>query len=46
MVCIHGMLDTWRTWQAVLPGLEARHEVLAITLPATGEGHGSPMAQS
>jgi pimeloyl-ACP methyl ester carboxylesterase len=33
MVCIHGMLDTWRTWQAVLPGLEARHEVLAITLP-------------
>ncbi len=41
MVCIHGLCDTWRTWETVLPGLEARHEVLAITLP--GHWGGAPI---
>lgn len=36
-------MDTWRTWELVLPALERRHEVLAVTLaghaggPALGE---------
>lgn len=32
MVCIHGLTDTWRTWELVLPVLERRHEVFAPTL--------------
>ncbi|HEY5429640.1 MAG TPA: alpha/beta hydrolase [Solirubrobacteraceae bacterium] len=32
MVCLHGFTDTWRTWELVLPALEARHDVLAPTL--------------
>lgn len=32
LVCIHGLADTWRTWELVLPELERHHEVLAVTL--------------
>lgn len=32
MVCLHGFTDTWRTWELVLPALETRHDVLALTL--------------
>jgi pimeloyl-ACP methyl ester carboxylesterase len=31
-VCLHGFLDTWRTWELALPALERRHDVLAPTL--------------
>ena len=29
---LHGFINTWRTWELVLPALEARHDVLAPTL--------------
>lgn len=32
MLCLHGFMDTWRVWELVLPALERRHEVLALTL--------------
>jgi pimeloyl-ACP methyl ester carboxylesterase len=32
-VCVHGFLDTWRTWELLLPVLERHHDVLAPTLP-------------
>lgn len=38
MVCLHGFMDTWRTWELVLPALEREHEVLAITLPGHAGG--------
>jgi pimeloyl-ACP methyl ester carboxylesterase len=39
LLCLHGFMDTWRTWELVLPMLERQHDVLALTLP----GHaGSP----
>jgi pimeloyl-ACP methyl ester carboxylesterase len=41
MVCLHGFTDTWRTWELVLAALEARHDVLAITLP--GHAGGPPL---
>jgi pimeloyl-ACP methyl ester carboxylesterase len=42
LLLLHGFLDTWRTWELVLPRLERRHEVLAPTLP----GHaGGPQAE-
>ena len=37
-MCIHGFLDTWRTWELVLPALERRHDVLAPTLPGHAGG--------
>jgi pimeloyl-ACP methyl ester carboxylesterase len=37
-VLLHGFLDTWRTWELVLPALERRHEVLAPTLPGHAGG--------
>jgi pimeloyl-ACP methyl ester carboxylesterase len=40
-VCVHGFLDTWRTWELVLPRLEARHDVLTPTLP--GHAGGPPI---
>jgi pimeloyl-ACP methyl ester carboxylesterase len=40
-VCVHGFIDTWRTWELVLPRLTARHDVLAPTLP--GHAGGSPI---
>jgi pimeloyl-ACP methyl ester carboxylesterase len=41
MVCLHGFTDTWRTWELVLPALEARHDVLAPTL--AGHAGGPPL---
>jgi pimeloyl-ACP methyl ester carboxylesterase len=38
IVCLHGFMDTWRTWELVLPLLERRHEVLALTLPGHAGG--------
>ena len=38
MVCLHGFMDTWRTWELVLPALERRHNVLALTLPGHAGG--------
>ena len=41
MVCLHGFVDTWRTWELVLPALERRHDVLALTL--AGHAGGPPI---
>ncbi|MEZ5078876.1 MAG: alpha/beta hydrolase [Solirubrobacterales bacterium] len=41
LVCLHGFTDTWRTWELVLPALEARHDVLAPTL--AGHAGGPPL---
>lgn len=38
MVCLHGFMDTWRTWELVLDALERRHDVLALTLPGHAGG--------
>jgi pimeloyl-ACP methyl ester carboxylesterase len=38
LVCLHGFLETWRVWDLVLPRLERRHEVLALTLPGHAGG--------
>jgi pimeloyl-ACP methyl ester carboxylesterase len=38
LVLIHGFTDTWRTWELVLPALERRHEVLAVTLAGHAGG--------
>ncbi len=42
LLCLHGFMDTWRTWELVLPLLERRHDVLAPTLP--GHAGGPPLA--
>ena len=44
MVCLHGFADTRRSWELVLPALERRHEVLALTLP--GHAGGSQLGSS
>jgi pimeloyl-ACP methyl ester carboxylesterase len=41
LMCVHGFTDTWRTWELVLPALEAEHDVLAVTL--TGHAGGPPL---
>jgi pimeloyl-ACP methyl ester carboxylesterase len=41
LVCLHGFLDTWRTWELVLPTLERHHDVLALTLG--GHAGGPPI---
>ena len=41
LVCLHGFTDTWRTWELVMPRLERRHDVLAVTLP--GHAGGPPL---
>src|SRR5206468_493104 len=41
LVLLHGFMDTWRTWELVLPALERRHDVLAPTLP--GHAGGPPL---
>ena len=41
LVCLHGFIDTWRTWELVLPALERHHDVLAPTLP--GHAGGPPI---
>ena len=38
---LHGFLDTWRVWELVLPALERRHDVLAVTL--AGHAGGPPI---
>lgn len=38
LLCLHGFLDTFRTWDLILPYLERRHEVLALTLPGHAGG--------
>jgi pimeloyl-ACP methyl ester carboxylesterase len=38
LVCLHGFMDTWRTWELVLPALEHHHDVLAPTLPGHAGG--------
>jgi len=38
MLCLHGFTDTWRTWELVLPALEAEHEVIAPTLAGHAGG--------
>lgn len=40
-MCLHGFTDTWRTWELVLPSLEAHHDVLALTL--VGHAGGPPI---
>ena len=41
LVLIHGIGSTWRMWEPVLPALEARHDVLALSLP--GYGRSDPL---
>jgi pimeloyl-ACP methyl ester carboxylesterase len=38
LVLLHGFLDTWRTWEGVLPALERHHDVLALTLAGHAGG--------
>ena len=33
LVLLHGLGNTWEVWKPVLPALEARHRVIALTLP-------------
>jgi pimeloyl-ACP methyl ester carboxylesterase len=40
-VLLHGFSDTWRVWELVLPALERRHDVLALTL--AGHAGGPPL---
>lgn len=42
LVCLHGFIDNWRTWELVLPALEARYEVLAPALPGHAGGPSLP----
>jgi len=42
LVLLHGITDTWRTWELVLPMLERHHDVLAPTL--AGHAGGPPLA--
>jgi pimeloyl-ACP methyl ester carboxylesterase len=42
LVLLHGFLDTWRTWELVLPALERRHDVLALTLAGHAGGPALP----
>jgi len=42
LVCLHGLVDTWRTWELALPELERHHDVLAPTL--TGHAGGPPLS--
>lgn len=44
LLCLHGFMDTWRTWDLVLPVLEREHDVLALTLP--GHAGGAPIEGS
>lgn len=41
LVCLHGITDTWRTWDLVLPQLERHHDLLAPTL--AGHAGGPPI---
>lgn len=37
LIAIHGIGSTWQVWSPVLPALEARHDVLSLSLPGFGE---------
>ncbi len=39
LVLLHGLGGTWEMWKPVIPALEARHRVIALTLPGH---HGGP----
>jgi pimeloyl-ACP methyl ester carboxylesterase len=41
LVLLHGFLESWRSWELVLPMLERRHDVLAPTL--AGHAGGPPI---
>ncbi len=42
LVLLHGLGNTWEVWKPIIPALEARHRVIALTLP----GHyGGPAYQ-
>jgi pimeloyl-ACP methyl ester carboxylesterase len=41
LVLLHGFIDTWRTWELVLPALARHHDVLALTL--AGHWGGPPI---
>ena len=41
LVLLHGFMETWRSWELVLPALERRHDVLALTL--AGHAGGPPL---
>jgi pimeloyl-ACP methyl ester carboxylesterase len=41
MLCLHGFLETWRSWELVLPTLERHHDLYALTLP--GHAGGPPI---
>ena len=43
LVCVHGFLDTWRSWELLFPMLERHHDVLAPTLP--GHAGGPPLRE-
>ncbi|MGD9735642.1 MAG: alpha/beta fold hydrolase [Solirubrobacterales bacterium] len=38
LLLLHGFTDTWRSWELILPALEAEHEVLAPTLAGHAGG--------
>src|SRR5689334_5196517 len=38
MMLVHGITDTWRTWELLAPLLEPHHDVLAITLKGHSGG--------
>jgi pimeloyl-ACP methyl ester carboxylesterase len=42
LVCLHGLTDTWRSWELVLPALEREHDVLAVTLAGHAGGPALP----
>jgi pimeloyl-ACP methyl ester carboxylesterase len=42
LLCLHGFMDTSRTWELVLPALERHHDVLALTLPGHAGGPPPP----
>jgi pimeloyl-ACP methyl ester carboxylesterase len=44
LVLLHGFTDTWRTWELVLPALQAQHDVLAVALAGHAGGPGIPGA--
>lgn len=39
LVLLHGICGTWEIWKPVIPALEARHRVIAMTIPGH---HGGP----
>ncbi len=46
LLLLHGLGMSWRAWSPLLDGLEARHDVLALTLPGHRGGPPAPPAVS